>query len=106
MQLTVDTLPFGGVGHSGIGSYHGKYSFDTFSHKKSILYKDLGAIGEMLGAAKYPPYTSGKLSYLRFMLAKRPLGINLGCCLRYATAFFTGLLSFYLWSEYGKQYYS
>ncbi|WP_249871933.1 aldehyde dehydrogenase [Oceanobacillus saliphilus] len=30
-------LPFGGVGHSGMGSYHGKYSFDTFSHRKSIL---------------------------------------------------------------------
>lgn len=32
-------LPFGGVGHSGIGAYHGKKSFDTFSHKKSILKK-------------------------------------------------------------------
>lgn len=32
-------LPFGGVGHSGIGSYHGKYGFDTFSHKKAIVKK-------------------------------------------------------------------
>jgi aldehyde dehydrogenase (NAD+) len=32
-------LPFGGVGHSGIGAYHGGLSFDTFSHKKSILKK-------------------------------------------------------------------
>ncbi|SNA81823.1 putative aldehyde dehydrogenase YwdH [Flavobacterium psychrophilum] len=32
-------LPFGGVGHSGIGAYHGKLSFDTFSHKKSIVRK-------------------------------------------------------------------
>ncbi|TRX16049.1 aldehyde dehydrogenase [Flavobacterium franklandianum] len=32
-------LPFGGVGHSGIGAYHGILSFDTFSHKKSILIK-------------------------------------------------------------------
>lgn len=32
-------LPFGGVGDSGIGSYHGKYSFDTFSHYKSVLKK-------------------------------------------------------------------
>jgi len=32
-------LPFGGVGHSGIGAYHGRLSFDTFSHKKSILIK-------------------------------------------------------------------
>lgn len=34
-------LPFGGVGHSGIGAYHGKLSFDTFSHKKSIVKKGL-----------------------------------------------------------------
>lgn len=32
-------LPFGGVGHSGIGAYHGNFSFDTFSHKKSIVKK-------------------------------------------------------------------
>ena len=35
IQLTVDSLPFGGVGNSGIGAYHGKASFDTFSHQKS-----------------------------------------------------------------------
>lgn len=35
MHLTVDTLPFGGVGASGFGAYHGKYSFDTFSHPKA-----------------------------------------------------------------------
>ena len=34
-------LPFGGVGHSGIGAYHGKYGFDTFSHEKSILKKPM-----------------------------------------------------------------
>lgn len=32
-------LPFGGVGNSGIGNYHGKYGFDTFSHKKSVVKK-------------------------------------------------------------------
>ncbi|MEZ2322188.1 MAG: aldehyde dehydrogenase [Microcoleus sp.] len=39
MQVGVTTLPFGGVGESGIGSYHGKASFDTFSHYKSVLQK-------------------------------------------------------------------
>lgn len=39
MQVGVSELPFGGVGDSGIGSYHGKASFDTFSHQKSVLYK-------------------------------------------------------------------
>jgi acyl-CoA reductase-like NAD-dependent aldehyde dehydrogenase len=37
MQVAVSSLPFGGVGDSGIGSYHGKASFDTFSHYKSVL---------------------------------------------------------------------
>src|SRR5690625_5281840 len=36
-HLANPQLPFGGVGHSGIGSYHGKYSFETFSHQKSIM---------------------------------------------------------------------
>ena len=33
----VHSLPFGGVGGSGFGAYHGKFSFDTFSHHKSVL---------------------------------------------------------------------
>ncbi|WP_066426223.1 aldehyde dehydrogenase [Anabaena sp. 4-3] len=37
MQVGISSLPFGGVGNSGIGSYHGKASFDTFSHYKSVL---------------------------------------------------------------------
>jgi len=36
MQVGVSSLPFGGVGDSGIGSYHGKASFDTFSHTKCV----------------------------------------------------------------------
>lgn len=55
-----------------MGQYHGKYSFDTFSHKKSILYKDLGAIGEKLATARYPPYSPGKIKYLNFMLSSKP----------------------------------
>jgi len=35
IHLTIDALPFGGVGESGIGAYHGRYSFETFSHQKS-----------------------------------------------------------------------
>lgn len=39
IHFTNNRLPFGGVGYSGIGAYHGKLSFDTFSHKKSIVRK-------------------------------------------------------------------
>lgn len=45
-------LPFGGVGNSGIGSYHGKCSFETFSHKKSIFNKSLSIDIKL----QYPPY--------------------------------------------------
>ncbi|MEB3342098.1 aldehyde dehydrogenase [Okeania sp.] len=41
VQFAVPSLPFGGVGNSGIGSYHGKASFDTFSHYKSVLKRGL-----------------------------------------------------------------
>lgn len=39
VQITNKRLPFGGVGQSGIGGYHGKHSFDLFSHKKAIIRK-------------------------------------------------------------------
>ncbi len=45
-------LPFGGVGDSGIGAYHGKASFDVFTHKKSILKKS--TLSDL--PIKYPPY--------------------------------------------------
>ncbi|GAA3440560.1 aldehyde dehydrogenase family protein [Kutzneria kofuensis] len=41
LHLTVPSLPFGGVGESGMGRYHGKYSIDTFSHLKAVLDKPL-----------------------------------------------------------------
>lgn len=55
MHLTSPYLPFGGVGSSGIGSYHGKATFDTFSHKKSILISRKIDI-----PFKYPPYNKSK----------------------------------------------
>lgn len=47
--LTVDTLPFGGLGPSGMGSYHGKFTFDAFTHKRACLIKTMDTIGEKLG---------------------------------------------------------
>lgn len=56
-------LPFGGVGESGIGAYHGRYGFDTFSHKKGIVKK-----GNWLDIPlRYAPY-KGKLKPLKTML--------------------------------------
>ncbi len=56
-------LPFGGVGHSGIGSYHGKASFDTFSHKKSVLKKTTLFNIDVA----FPPYKN-KIKVLRKIL--------------------------------------
>ena len=61
MQISVTALPFGGVGESGMGAYHGKASFNTFSHFKSVLRRefwlDLGW--------RYAPYTTQKLKQLK-----------------------------------------
>ena len=54
-------MPFGGVGTSGMGRYHGKYSFDTFSHYKSIL-KFHNKIDIPL---RYPPYDDKKLDLIK-----------------------------------------
>jgi len=58
--FTTATLPFGGVGDSGIGNYHGKASFDTFSHYKSVLKKGFRFDPNW----RYPPYKD-KLSLLK-----------------------------------------
>ncbi|XP_015118065.1 fatty aldehyde dehydrogenase isoform X1 [Diachasma alloeum] len=72
MQFAVDSLPFGGVGASGMGAYHGKATFDTFVHKKSVLVKNYNPIAEALASARYPPYSDRKLTFLGLLVAKRP----------------------------------
>ncbi|ULR48515.1 aldehyde dehydrogenase family protein [Streptomyces deccanensis] len=62
LQLGAANLPFGGVGDSGMGRYHGLYSLDTFSHTKSVLDKPLKP--DTLGVAT-PPYTRRKDRILR-----------------------------------------
>ncbi|XP_050674503.1 aldehyde dehydrogenase, dimeric NADP-preferring isoform X2 [Leptidea sinapis] len=71
MFYAVDTLPFGGVGHSGMGAYHGKTTFDTFVHKKSCLVKNFAAIGEKLASGRYPPYSDAKLNFISTLMKKR-----------------------------------
>lgn len=71
LHLSMDFLPFGGVGYSGMGAFHGKYSFDTFSHKKSCLYRDLGTLKERLFFARYPPFSDSKTNLMKFVLRKR-----------------------------------
>ena len=41
LLIVVPTLPFGGVGTSGMGAYHGKFSYDTFCHKRAVMERQL-----------------------------------------------------------------
>jgi aldehyde dehydrogenase (NAD+) len=66
MQVGVNTLPFGGVGESGIGSYHGKASFDTFSHSKSILSRKFWLDLDW----RYAPYTTQKLKQIKTIVTR------------------------------------
>lgn len=60
MHIAIWQMPFGGVGQSGIGAYHGKTSFDTFSHQKSVLKKPF-----LLDVNwRYAPYAD-KLGFLK-----------------------------------------
>lgn len=58
MHLQELSLPFGGVGPSGSGNYHGEKSFETFTHQRSTMVKDLSS--ESVVACRYPPYNEDK----------------------------------------------
>lgn len=64
MHITSEYLPFGGIGNSGIGHYHGEFGFLAFSHQKSIV--DKATWGEP--DWKYPPYSDKKRKWLRRVL--------------------------------------
>ena len=66
MHLTTPELPFGGVGNSGMGAYHGKRSFETFSHQKSIL--DKSQIVDI--PVRYQPYRMWKKAVIRLIGTK------------------------------------
>jgi aldehyde dehydrogenase (NAD+) len=67
VQLAVPDLPFGGVGESGMGAYHGRRGFDTFSHLKSVLDKPTKPDPPLL----YPPYKKLRERLLRRILKAR-----------------------------------
>ncbi|XP_064208916.1 aldehyde dehydrogenase family 3 member A2b [Anguilla rostrata] len=69
VHFSVSALPFGGVGNSGMGSYHGKHSFDQLSHLRGCLIKSLGMEG--VNKMRYPPHTAQKLSWARFFILKQ-----------------------------------
>lgn len=64
LHLGVPGLPFGGVGESGMGAYHGRASFETFTHRKPVLVKSTRVDPPLF----YPPYTETKSRLLRRLL--------------------------------------
>jgi aldehyde dehydrogenase (NAD+) len=61
MHFAVEDLPFGGVGESRIGCYHGKATFETFSHMKTVFHQSSRSVLD--SSMRYPPYTD-KEKYL------------------------------------------
>jgi aldehyde dehydrogenase (NAD+) len=61
MHAGVPDLPFGGVGGSGMGAYHGRHGFETFSHRKAVLKKATWADPSI----RYPPFTDDKQKWTR-----------------------------------------
>lgn len=71
LHLANDELPFGGVGNSGMGAYHGRKGFTAFSHEKAVVEKyarveTLPLFSSVL-AVRYPPYTKGKNATIALM---------------------------------------
>jgi aldehyde dehydrogenase (NAD+) len=60
-HLLVNDLPFGGVGNSGTGAYHGKWGFETFSHRKAVLHKPTWLDPSLA----YPPFGKAKEKIMR-----------------------------------------
>ena len=112
VHLSVETLPFGGVGASGMGSYHGRYTFLTFSHEKSVLVRDFSRwqninrkfvllfnsrFGEYLGETRYPPYAEWKINRLDFLVKNRKIPSFLKL-LPYFASFALGVGSVYVYN--------
>ncbi|POS74823.1 fatty aldehyde dehydrogenase [Diaporthe helianthi] len=70
MHASIQTVPFGGVGESGTGSYRGKASFDTFTHQRSIA--ETPAWAESTLRVRYQPYDWSQLKMLNFLTERKP----------------------------------
>ncbi|CAG2105821.1 unnamed protein product, partial [Medioppia subpectinata] len=70
VNLLLDGLPFGGVGPSGTGRYHGKWSFETFSHLKGSLIRSYNPEMEEITKNRYPPFSEEKTEIMKMSMKK------------------------------------
>ncbi|CAA7022126.1 unnamed protein product [Microthlaspi erraticum] len=84
IQSVCEALPFGGVGESGMGRYHGRYSYECFSHEKVVVEGNLAVELE----ARYPPWNPYKLSFLRLAFVEDLFGLALLMLRFYVTSLF------------------
>lgn len=77
LHLVAEALPFGGVGKSGIGAYHGKHTFKTFSHQKAVLVRGFNPIIEWVAKKRYPPYSENHLRRMLRLLKRRRAPLSL-----------------------------
>lgn len=71
-QVTNNQAPFGGVGHSGMGNYFGKFSFECFTHQRSVLIKSGAAIWDKV-LWRYPPIDFETMKKGLEVMSKLPL---------------------------------
>lgn len=72
MQISNGHLPFGGVGESGMGSYHGIAGFDALSHRKAV-YVAPGTFPIDSAALRFPPYNDSRAPLLSWLVGLAPL---------------------------------
>ncbi|KAJ8385869.1 hypothetical protein AAFF_G00179350 [Aldrovandia affinis] len=76
VHMTLPELPFGGVGASGMGSYHGRWGFETFTHRRGCMLRGWGL--EQINVLRYPPYQETNLGWLRWATVIKKKGWG-GC---------------------------
>ncbi|XP_021525371.2 aldehyde dehydrogenase family 3 member B2 [Aotus nancymaae] len=69
IYMSLPSVPLGGIGHSGMGRYHGKFTFDTFSHHRACLLCPTGL--EKLNNIRYPPYSNRGQQLARWALGSQ-----------------------------------
>ncbi|KAK7068618.1 aldehyde dehydrogenase 3, member A2 [Halocaridina rubra] len=60
-------------GKNGMGAYHGKASYDSFTHRKSCLIRNYNKIADAIGKKRYPPYSESKIKFLSKMLREQSI---------------------------------